>query len=230
MWRRPFVMILYFNPRSREGSDLSLAVVYAVVEISIHAPVKGATRIPSLNFDGAYHFNPRSREGSNHRLAAPTHQRRISIHAPVKGATILVMYLFLSLMISIHAPVKGATISVVRVDKVRGHFNPRSREGSDAARAAPGGRRGDFNPRSREGSDRLLLIVIPKRVFISIHAPVKGATDPQIVCIHILQISIHAPVKGATRSIGKPNFTIVISIHAPVKGATRPGRLVGAFL
>ena len=79
---------------------------------------------------------------------------------------------------------------------------------------------------------------------ISIHAPVKGATqgDDQVVDTRIV-ISIHAPVKGATKShaVGdicsryfnprtregcdmiRPYVTCFdgyISIHAPVKGAT----------
>ena len=32
-----------FNPRSREGSDHAIAVPRHLQEISIHAPVKGAT-------------------------------------------------------------------------------------------------------------------------------------------------------------------------------------------
>ena len=56
----------YFNPRSREGSDvLRVSSVIRVNTISIHAPVKGATQIAS---GGRW-------------------QDVISIHAPVKGAT-----------------------------------------------------------------------------------------------------------------------------------------------
>ena len=56
----------YFNPRSREGSDLTLCRPdFELFQISIHAPVKGATRV-SLHF---------------------RRQKQISIHAPVKGAT-----------------------------------------------------------------------------------------------------------------------------------------------
>ena len=50
--------------------------------------------------------------------------------------------------ISIHAPVKGATVRVARIQAGAPNFNPRSREGSDAAgnRRAAGST--DFNPRS----------------------------------------------------------------------------------
>ena len=34
---------------------------------------------------------------------------------------------------------------------------------------------------------------------ISIHAPVKGATNAHFCAVHRFAISIHAPVKGATR-------------------------------
>ncbi len=56
---------------------------------------------------------------------------------------------------------------------------------------------------------------------ISIHAPVKGATQGDIKNITIDAISIHAPVKGATRCrADAPTNADMISIHAPVKGAT----------
>ena len=64
-------------------------VNYHSSSISIHAPVKGATRASS-NEDAE--------------------DNGISIHAPVKGATVRVQTARLDLRISIHAPVKGATL------------------------------------------------------------------------------------------------------------------------
>ena len=58
-----------FNPRSREGSDLSSVKYWLARLISIHAPVKGATTILALDGTGvSENFNPRSREGSDARL------------------------------------------------------------------------------------------------------------------------------------------------------------------
>ena len=54
-----------FNPRPREGGDLTALAYLNDAVVSIHAPVKGAT--PGLVI----------------RLAAVA----VSIHAPVKGAT-----------------------------------------------------------------------------------------------------------------------------------------------
>ena len=56
-----------------------------------------------------------------------------------------------------------------------------------------------FNSRSREGSDLSGAADAIGEAAVSIHAPVKGATE---VKRHALQrctvVSIHAPVKGAT--------------------------------
>jgi len=59
---------------------------------------------------------------------------------------------------------------------------------------------------------------------------VKGATADGIVYNILLVISIHAPVKGATeRDLRDLAAVLVISIHAPVKGATlRNARLLNA--
>ena len=102
--------------------------------ISIHAPVKGATRMSDLSGYLPLYFNPRTREGCDYTLvhafvfvliisihapvkgatAAETNNCtcciRISIHAPMKGATSLLnVSQFFPFSISIHAPVKGAT-------------------------------------------------------------------------------------------------------------------------
>ena len=98
-----------------------------------------------------------------------------------------------------------------------------------------------FNPRSHERSDsrrfvwRLLL-------FISIHAPTRGATGvPAGVSFRMGKISIHAPTRGATKTADQTSRRLSfqstlpreerrhkprglhrpdISIHAPTRGAT----------
>ena len=57
-------------------------------------------------------------------------------------------------------------------------------------------------------------------LIISIHAPVKGATETKGEAIQSFAISIHAPVKGATLDGDFKTVCAYISIHAPVKGAT----------
>ena len=123
----------YFNPRSREGSDVRLSCravlpwisIHApakgatdhvhyfrvICVISIHAPAKGATNAPSSLASDPRNFNPRSREGSDaEKRENPLLFFRISIHAPAKGATEMLNYVDGYPVISIHAPAKGATI------------------------------------------------------------------------------------------------------------------------
>ena len=79
-------------------------------KISIHAPVKGATNGPTLEFIA---FD-------------------ISIHAPVKGATLSRINVNQNCTaISIHAPVKGATLLIMKSHESVEDFNPRTRKGCD---------------------------------------------------------------------------------------------------
>ena len=57
-----------------------------------------------------------------------------------------------------------------------GHFNPRSRVGSDTDASRIPHEPGNFNPRSRVGSDKKLKDADPSKE-ISIHAPAWGATS-----------------------------------------------------
>ena len=136
---------------------------------------------------------------------------------------------------------EGSDDTAHRADRFPTYFNPRSREGSDQTKIGQTNGFSDFNPRSREGSD-WMRAARGLRARISIHAPVKGATNSLALFSSDFEISIHAPVKGATitipklkvkqsyfnprsregsdqgRSNGRSSHRI--SIHAPVKGAT----------
>ena len=103
---------------------------------------------------------------------------------------------------------------------------------------------GHFNPRSREGSDQFDAWSNFLTLFISIHAPARGATQNLDLFLRKLSISIHAPARGATRPYMINLFLtqyfnprsregsdtkkmesscgMWISIHAPARGATRP--------
>ncbi len=65
MWGAPALCAPSFNPRAREGRDNPIWYNERDEPVSIHAPVKGATRIAQ----GLYV------------------EVGVSIHAPVKGAT-----------------------------------------------------------------------------------------------------------------------------------------------
>ena len=57
-------------------------------------------------------------------------------------------------------------------------------------------------------------------LFISIHAPTRGATDRTQEDVDRVIISIHAPTRGATTTLLFDNSSVMISIHAPTRGAT----------
>ena len=177
---------------------MSAAVLVRDGEISIHAPVKGATRLHDRHHAECGHFNPRSREGSDRSILNTTLHNIISIHAPAKGATHGRYACHLRQIISIHAPAKGAT------HQASDKYNPgifqstlprrERRPANGRFRCAPP----HFNPRSREGSDSTLCGGNLFLICISIHAPAKGATIGLTYKYIAVTISIHAPAKGAT--------------------------------
>ena len=61
-------------------------------------------------------------------------------------------------------------------------------------------------------------------VYISIHAPARGATAQDAAWFHTHMISIHAPARGATGIVKNGLDLHNISIHAPARGATRSTR------
>ena len=123
-------------------------------KISIHAPARGATFCHLLALLNTRNFNPRSREGSD----GPS------------DVTLLTVPVFQSTLPrgERHLPQTRCPENV--------YFNPRSREGSDCRSLFRFSRSCDFNPRSREGSDVRNLTQHSGRIFISIHAPARGAT------------------------------------------------------
>ena len=56
--------------------------------------------------------------------------------------------------------------------------------------------------------------------FVSIHAPVWGATGTRCHILKVAKVSIHAPVWGATTANLANWRGFSVSIHAPVWGAT----------
>ena len=192
---------VYFNPRSREGSD----------------------EVLNMKTGQIINFNPRSREGSDRRshliLRYITH---ISIHAPAKGATIrsLIEYEWIHRFQST-LPRRERLCNVFYYWWRQFDFNPRSREGSDIISTArretdlifqstlprrerPGDLLGCviprvyFNPRSREGSDDHFGLDIQFTQEFQSTLPRRERLHGNITFFKFMFISIHAPAKGAT--------------------------------
>ena len=127
---------LYFNPRSREGSDNGLVKKQDIGMIFQSALPQRERLLCMCKSSTNWNFNPRSHKGSDivpHTLLG--HSLHISIHAPTKGATIwsssvdgwsrfqstlpqrerqiFTIIEVVPVFISIHAPTKGATFSSI---------------------------------------------------------------------------------------------------------------------
>ena len=236
-----FIPIADFNPRSREGSDQWLPILFVHSKISIHAPARGATVKELCEIVWGEFQSTLPRGERRVFLCHVTDNRSISIHAPARGATKQAA-----------APFRNCS-----------YFNPRSREWSDGNDGTNGKDGKDFNPRSREWSDARgrgggaaegisihapasgatgdeYLELLPES--ISIHAPARGATRKDLCCLQqgcdfnprsrewsdryipvivlLRHISIHAPASGATQTADANKTTLQISIHAPASGAT----------
>ena len=127
------------------------------VEISIHAPAKGATKHGDPTQPSEIDISIHAPAKGATIMQASVHKKTsISIHAPAKGATLTQFFQSDLTRISIHAPAKGATRHTHASLLLANDFNPRSREGSDASVIKLEGKSHNFNPRSREGSDLTL--------------------------------------------------------------------------
>ena len=112
----------------------------------------------------------------------------ISIHAPARGATDLENRIAGHIKFQSTLP-RGERRSKGREPRCLGYFNPRSREGSDALKAA--------------GFEVLT---------ISIHAPARGATQVDQRSRCRITISIHAPARGATSIFAKKFSSLLAKI------------------
>ena len=164
----------------------------------------------------------------------------VSIHAPLRGATSGARGTGAPSHVSIHAPLRGATVTVCPAALPPGSFNPRTPAGCDSiiSRTVIGAR--GFNPRTPAGCDTEVC-AMKKIVAVSIHAPLRGATNRIFTLCHGILCfnprtpagcdagfrrlrsqpagSIHAPAGCVIPSYFWLQL-ISVSIHAPLRGAT----------
>ena len=77
-----------FNPRARNRRDtVKHARVQELEQVSIHAPVIGATAGSCAGSPGHTSFNPRARNRRDGQRVGIEIEKKVSIHAPVIGAT-----------------------------------------------------------------------------------------------------------------------------------------------
>ena len=193
-----------FNPRTREGCDgySQNSDVAAIIFQSTHP--RGVRRLVlPLLCQKEFDFNPRTREGCDicHNffhdfciVFQSTHPRGVR---QTERREIL-----LSLIISIHAPARGATYGFSNGAKFYFDFNPRTREGCDFASKSNFPSSGEFQSTHPRGVRLLACPPTALNLYISIHAPARGATcNIAAKALKRPKISIHAPARGATRGL-----------------------------
>ena len=104
-----------FNPRSHEGSDFVFSAFVSPLDISIHAPTKGATVVFCIKIAIHLFQSTLPRRERQDIFSVWTGIAQISIHAPTKGATGGMSVPTEYWDISIHAPTKGATLILVMI-------------------------------------------------------------------------------------------------------------------
>ncbi len=97
-----------FNPRPRAGGDVQVLLPMFTLNVSIHAPARGATR--AVNCSRTFwEFQSTPPRGGRPLLPHSCKTGCVSIHAPARGATFTVQVSFRLILVSIHAPARGAT-------------------------------------------------------------------------------------------------------------------------
>ena len=147
------------------------------MDISIHAPVKGATALSVIRLLPLSISIHAPVKGATYLYTVCRKNGLISIHAPVKGATRCVGSALSGHSISIHAPVKGATAAHRWSTSGTRDFNPRSREGSDCSLRAYPARAQKFQSTLPRRERLTRTVEKGDEEVISIHAPAKGATS-----------------------------------------------------
>ncbi len=99
-----------FNPRPRAGGDgVVCGPLQDTIDVSIHAPARGATSYPSTLLRRRW-FQSTPPRGGRLQMGKPcAGYGLVSIHAPARGATKFITFMNSLSEVSIHAPARGAT-------------------------------------------------------------------------------------------------------------------------
>ena len=164
-----------------ERRDLD-KLTYLQEYVSIHAPARGATK--------------NDEEG--------TDESNVSIHAPARGATFSRLAMRFSMTAFQSTLPRGERpFSPQHCHSIAYEFQSTLPRGERRMVMYGTQYRGSFNPRSRAGSDNGEAELETAVVFVSIHAPARGATHLLQPVGRVFGVSIHAPARGATLARGE---------------------------
>ena len=171
----------------------------AWIDISTHAPLRGATIVPLKDLRP----NPISTHAPLRGATAPgeraLHTEPISTHAPLRGATAFFDFHDTVIRISTHAPLRGATFPIHKSVSFHQQFL------------------------LTHPCEVRLYIHCQELVEIKIstHAPLRGATD-QCACLWLLlKFLLTHPCEVRRTGNSCSGTTFSISTHAPLRGATK---------
>ena len=168
------------------------------LQVSIHAPTRGATSSARVTACCSNCFNPRTHTGCDLLTGdlyagwlefQSTHPHGVRPAAGLSRAE--------TATVSIHAPTRGATKQSTRIKKSK-----------------------KFQSTHPHGvRHKISMRILKNFVFQSTHphgVRPDGASSDDFVQL----VSIHAPTRGATFALSNIKIYIYVSIHAPTRGAT----------
>ena len=170
---------------------------YANICVSIHAPTRGATIIAAVMPSIKTLFQFTRPRGARHCKRHPQGERERFQFTRPRGARRIFLCQCPERQPFQFTRPRGARLAVL----------PESRQVTC------------FNSRAHAGRDDKVRDYLIK-VKVSIHAPTRGATLGVLSGFPALTVSIHAPTRGATGEIGDQAGGRIVSIHAPTRGAT----------
>ena len=168
-----------------------------MVNVSIHAPARGATKRRCDSSRRCWFQSTRPRGARLRVQSAEFYRIVVSIHAPARGATCASLEYLLDFGVSIHAPARGATF-----------LHGKRGTGKTFQSTRPRGARlrvrrirfciGAFQSTRPRGARRRQARRERAPTAVSIHAPARGATPSSMPTDPDRRVSIHAPARGAT--------------------------------
>ena len=215
--------------------------------VSIHAPVRGATRRPFLPRGLTPGFNPRPRAGGDSDIRALWPEaRKFQSTPPCGGRPDAVNTASSYMTVSIHAPVRGATGAGVGGARVaRFQSTPPCGGRRAACRSV---RRHQVFQSTPPCGGRPIIATLSSMFAVSIHAPVRGATYGRNFSCMGRGFQSTPPCGGRRRQPGRSGCCLTfqstppcggrhalarvlrerypVSIHAPVRGATCRSRRI----
>ena len=213
-----FVDKFQFTPL-REGRLGSQNVTRQRVQISIHAPPRGATLIRFFNRFPLY-FNSRPSARGDGYCRARYEATFISIHAPPRGATQVRGLPPTDSRISIHAPPRGATATRYPHWYKPFHFNSRPSARGDERHYwdKPSTVRFQFTP-LREGRRHEDTGLLQNGNHFNSRPSARGDNSAGSACTALLYFNSRPSARG-DGAVSKTYVDEQISIHAPPRGAT----------